>query len=112
MLDCTSEYLTWMCQCCGRRARADLHQLFKPVLPIEAQNPEFFDLQALYKWGHVSRDQFGPVEQGCLPSWLFNHAPADFDECRQLPAFGLADALQSPEVLRLPTGESGDGPCL
>jgi hypothetical protein len=96
----------------GCRARCELDQLPEPVLPVEAQDPELFDLQAPDIGSHVSRNRSGAVEHRCLPGWRFDHAPGDFDECGQLPGLGLPDALQPPEVLRLPTGESGDGPGL
>src|ERR1035437_1611722 len=112
MLDCTPEHLTCMCQGCGRRARRDLDQLLEAVLPVETSDPKLFDLQTSDIGGHVSRDQFGSVEHRRLLGWLFDHPATDFDECGQLPSFGWADAFQSPEVLRLPTGESGDGPGL
>ena len=110
MLDCGSEHLSRMRQGCGRRARRELDQLPEPVLPIKAQDPELFDLQAPDIGGHVSRNRGGAVEHRRLPGWRFDHPPRDFDERRQLPGLGPPDALQPPEVLWLPTGESGDGP--
>jgi hypothetical protein len=44
--------------------------------------------------------------------WLFDLSSADFDECGKLPTLGPADAFQSLEIVRLPTGESGYGPGL
>jgi hypothetical protein len=59
MLDRTAEHLAWMHQDVGCGAGRKFRQLFKSVPPVEAQDPELFDLQAPGKWSHVSRDQFG-----------------------------------------------------
>ncbi len=45
MLDFTPEHLSWMRQGRGRRARGNLDQLLEPVLPVEAGDPEFLNLQ-------------------------------------------------------------------
>jgi len=101
-----------MSQAIRRRTGGDLDQLPEPVLAIETEDPELFDLQPFRDGCQMGGNRFGSVKCGCSVGRFLHHPSAHLDQGGQLPGLAQPDPLQSLKISRLPTGQSGNRPGL
>ena len=92
----------------GGTAGADLDAFNEPVFPVEAEHPEFFDLEADGERPDVACNQLGTIQERVIAQLLGDDADRDLHDSDQLERFDMTDALELAEVFFLPVGQAGE----
>jgi len=83
---------------CGRcGAGRDLDLLQQPILYIDAQDPEFFDIQSSRRRREMCRHRVRPVQEWCHRLRAEHHPACEFSRRGELRSLEVADAFQATE---------------
>ena len=86
----------------GGGAGADFDAAKETIFAVQAEHPEFFDLETLGDGLEVGGDEIGAIEEGRFAGLLADDASRDLHDGEELEGLYAADAFQAAKVFFLP----------
>ncbi len=103
-----AENFAWVGEGGGGTAGGNFYALEEAVFAVEAEDPEFFHVEAGDERAEVGGDEIGAVEEGSLAGLLADDAVRDLHHGNELEGFHVADSLQAAEIFFSPGDETGE----